>query len=375
MSLIEFKDVELHYPNQDEPTLKKLNFTIQDGEFIVVVGPSGCGKSTTLKALSGLEDITDGELYINGKLVNFTEPKDRDISMVFQNYALYPHFNVSKNISFGLSNLKIETKDGKRKLSKSEINDKLNEVAQMLEITNKLEKMPKELSGGEQQRVALARAIIREPLVYIFDEPLSNLDAKLRTKTRDDLVKMHKKLKKTFFYVTHDQVEAMTMADRIIVLRDGSIQQFDRPINIFYTPQNLFVAKFLGTPEMNILKVKYENKTIILNDNLSYPIDKVNAKIIDDRKELYFGIRPDEVNYSFEPKDGYLLLKVISREILGNQTIINIEIPGQEKLLNVVIKTKEYIESLSEIYIMIDSKIGYYFDRENELNLNVSHNK
>lgn len=358
MSLVEFKELELKYKDNDEATLKKINLKIDEGEFIVVVGPSGCGKSTTLKVLSGLEDITSGELFINGKLVNNLEPRDRNIAMVFQNYALYPHFTVEKNISFGLK---------KQKLNKQQIKQRVDKVGKMLSITDQFDKMPKDLSGGQQQRVALARAMVKEPLIYIFDEPLSNLDAKLRTKTREEITDLHRKLNKTFFYVTHDQVEAMTMADRIIVLNDGHIQQFDTPINIFYNPKNLFVAQFMGSPEINVFNANFDGSKLTLENEFEILANERACDLIADRKQVIVGIRPDDIEYAILPKDGYTKLKVTSREILGNTTIVSAKIG--DKKLSLVMKTKHFMEEMTEIYVKIGITSCYLFDPVSELNL------
>ncbi|MGL5021544.1 MAG: ABC transporter ATP-binding protein [Mycoplasmatales bacterium] len=360
MSVIQFKDLCVQYPNNEHLTINKMNLDVKEGEFIVLVGPSGCGKSTTLKVLSGLEDVASGEILINGNVVNYLEPKDRDIAMVFQNYALYPHFTVEKNISFGLRNLKVP---------KDEIKTRVDEVADTLGITDQMSKQPKDLSGGQQQRVALGRAIVRNPLIYIFDEPLSNLDAKLRAKTRDDIVKMHRDLKKTFIYVTHDQVEAMTMADRIVVLHDGIIQQVDKPINIFYNPVNLFVAKFMGTPEINIFDVKVVGGHFELANGYIFKSNSLCNQNVLDRKELIMGIRPDDIDYTFESTKECIKLYVFGREILGNQTILNCN-AGEDEI-DVVIKTSEYIENLENIYITVDPTKLYLFDKESEKNINV----
>lgn len=357
--LIEFKDLCAKYENNDHLTITNMNIGIKDGEFIVFVGPSGCGKSTTLKVLSGLEDLHSGEIIINGELANYKEPKDRNIAMVFQNYALYPHFTVRKNIEVGLKNAK---------LSKEEVRVKAEEVAKKLLITEIMESLPKDLSGGQQQRVALARAIIRDPLIYIFDEPLSNLDAKLRHSTRNEIIAMHRDVKRTFFYVTHDQVEAMTMADRIVVLKDGIVQQFDRPINIFYNPSNLFVAKFIGTPEINATTAKIVDDKFIINDDFVLENCATTKYIVKDNKEVHLCIRPDDIDYSLTEKEGYLKSGVIAREILGNTTIINGEIGGE--LINFVIRTSDYVESIEHYYIKIDPTKALYFDIESELNLN-----
>ncbi len=238
----------------------------------------------------------------------------------------------------------------------------------MLGITDQFDKMPKDLSGGQQQRVALARAMVKEPLIYIFDEPLSNLDAKLRTKTREEITDLHAQLGKTFFYVTHDQVEAMTMADRIIVLSDGHIQQFDTPINIFYNPKNLFVAQFMGSPEINVFEATVKNGNILLEDEFVIETNDHAKKLIADRSEVIVGIRPDDIEYAILPKEGFSPVPVISREILGNTTIVNTQIG--EKKLSLVIKTKHFMDEMTEIYVNIPSSICYLFDKESELNLN-----
>ena len=229
------------YPNGTK-AVSDFTMDIEDKEFIIFVGPSGCGKSTTLRMIAGLEDITTGELSIDGTVVNGIDPKDRDIAMVFQNYALYPHMTVYKNMAFGLK---------LRKMAKEDIDVRVKEAAEILGITEYLEKKPGEMSGGQRQRVALGRAIVREPKVFLLDEPLSNLDAKLRTQMRSEILKLHRKLQTTFIYVTHDQVEAMTMGTRIVVMKDGFIQQIDTPRNLYNYPCNKFVAGFIGTPQMN----------------------------------------------------------------------------------------------------------------------------
>lgn len=229
----------------DTKVIENLNLEVIDNEFLVLVGPSGCGKSTLLRMIAGLEGVTDGELSIGDRVVNNLEPKDRNIAMVFQNYALYPHMNVYKNISFGLR---------AQKMPKEEIDKKVREAAEILELTELLERKPAELSGGQRQRVSMGRAIVRDPDVFLFDEPLSNLDAKLRSSMRLEIKKLHQTVKKTIIYVTHDQVEAMTLADRIVILKDGEIQQIGTPMEVYKKPANKFVASFIGSPEMNFME-------------------------------------------------------------------------------------------------------------------------
>ena len=244
MASISCQHIYKIYPGATAPSVTDFNLEIQDKEFIIFVGPSGCGKSTTLRMIAGLEEISKGEMYIGGRLINDVPPKDRDIAMVFQSYALYPHMTVYKNIAFGLE---------LRKTPKDEIDKRVHEAAKILEIEHLLDRKPKALSGGQRQRVALGRAMVRNPAVFLLDEPLSNLDAKLRTSMRTEIIKLHKKLATTFIYVTHDQTEAMTMGDRIVVMKDGIIQQVDTPQNLYDMPCNMFVAGFIGSPQMNFL--------------------------------------------------------------------------------------------------------------------------
>src|SRR5574344_1808122 len=259
MATLTFKGLNKIYENGIQAVFD-FTLDVKDKEFLVLVGPSGCGKSTTLRMVAGLEEITSGELYIDDVLMNDVPPKDRDIAMVFQSYALYPHMTVYKNMAFGLE---------LRKTPKDEIDKRVREAAKILEIEHLLDRKPKALSGGQRQRVALGRAMVRNPAVFLLDEPLSNLDAKLRTSMRTEIIKLHKKLATTFIYVTHDQTEAMTMGDRIVVMKDGIIQQVDTPVNLYENPTNLFVATFLGSPQMNIIDGNLEEKDGTLHFNRS----------------------------------------------------------------------------------------------------------
>src|SRR5690554_2489933 len=274
------------------------NLDIADKEFIVLVGPSGCGKSTTLRMVAGLEEITVGELYIGDKLMNDVAPKDRDIAMVFQNYALYPHMTVFDNMAFGLK---------LRKFPKDEIKRRVSEAAKILEIEHLLDRKPKALSGGQRQRVALGRAIVRDPKVFLMDEPLSNLDAKLRVQMRVEITKLHHRLQTTIIYVTHDQVEAMTMGDRIVVMRDGVIQQVGKPLDIYDKPANIFVAGFIGTPPMNFLEgvLKEENDRLYVDletFKVYVPEGKFKTAKMYVDKEIILGIRPEDItDYDFMP--------------------------------------------------------------------------
>lgn len=274
--------------------VKNVNINIQDKEFVVLVGPSGCGKSTTLRMIAGLEEISDGELYIGEKLVNDVDPKDRDIAMVFQNYALYPHLTVYENMAFALK---------LRKMPKDEIDKKVRDAAKILDLDQLLDRKPKALSGGQRQRVALGRAIVRNPKVFLMDEPLSNLDAKLRTSMRTEITKLHKSLGTTFIYVTHDQVEAMTMADRIVVMKDGIVQQIDTPQEIYDKPNNMFVAGFIGAPQMNFINViltEINGEIHAKADGFDIALNKGESSSLIEKgyigKEVVLGIRPEDIH-------------------------------------------------------------------------------
>jgi multiple sugar transport system ATP-binding protein len=270
--------------NQEFEAVKKINLDIEDRDFVVFVGPSGCGKTTTLRMIAGLEEITNGEIYIEDNLINQIEPKDRDIAMVFQNYALYPHMSVYDNIAFGLKNRKVEKKI---------IEKKVQEVAKILDIKAELKRKPRELSGGQRQRVAMGRAMVRNPKVFLMDEPLSNLDAKLRVQMRNELVKLHRDFEATFVFVTHDQVEAMTLASKIVVMNKGHIMQVDTPENIFNKPENMFVAGFIGSPQMNFIDGKFENGKFV-SSSFKISLDHLEFnKPLEEGKNIVLGIRPE----------------------------------------------------------------------------------
>ena len=292
MAGLSLKNICKVYPNGFE-AVKDFNLEIADQEFVIFVGPSGCGKSTTLRMIAGLEDISSGELRIGDRLVNDVEPKDRDIAMVFQNYALYPHMTVQENMAFGLK---------LRHVPKDEIDKMVKEAAKILDLTPLLDRKPKALSGGQRQRVAMGRAIVRNPKVFLMDEPLSNLDAKLRVQMRIEIAKLHQRLGTTIIYVTHDQTEAMTLGTRIVVMKDGVIQQVDTPQNLYDKPQNLFVAGFMGSPQMNFLDavVEVQSETAYLNvAGHSIPLPPAKSrKLIEggyDGRSVTFGIRPEDV--------------------------------------------------------------------------------
>lgn len=292
--------------------IKNADIEIADGEFVVLVGPSGCGKSTTLRIIAGLEEASEGEVFIGDKMVNDVPPKDRDIAMVFQNYALYPHMNVYQNISFGLKLRKYDSK---------EIAARVKNAAEILDITHLLERKPKALSGGQRQRVALGRSIVRQPSVFLFDEPLSNLDAKLRVQMRTEISKLHNKLKTTMIYVTHDQVEAMTLGDRIIVMKDSIIQQTDTPMNLYNNPVNKFVAGFIGSPSMNFIKGTLRKNAVYSIDDgnvvikLEYDPPDGLSSFVD--KEIIMGVRPEDITLS-DSNSGIPLTIEVS-EMMGNE--------------------------------------------------------
>ena len=293
MADVKLKNIVKKYPN-GFVAVKNFNLEIKDKEFIIFVGPSGCGKSTTLRMIAGLEDISNGELYIDDKLCNTVSPKDRDIAMVFQNYALYPHMTVYDNMAFALK---------LRKVPKDEIDKKVREAAKILDLEHLLDRKPKALSGGQRQRVAMGRAIVRSPKVFLMDEPLSNLDAKLRVQMRSEISKLHHKLQTTFIYVTHDQTEAMTLGTRIVVLKDGIIQQVDTPQNLYNAPDNLFVAGFIGSPQMNFIDatISKDDKGVYTNfGEYSFKLPESKAKALTEGgyvgKTVILGIRPEDIH-------------------------------------------------------------------------------
>ncbi len=344
--------------------VKDFNLEIEDKEFIIFVGPSGCGKTTTLRMIAGLEEITDGELYIGDKLMNDVVPKDRDIAMVFQNYALYPHMTVYENMAFGLK---------LRKVPKDEIKKRVDEAAQILGIEHLLDRKPKALSGGQRQRVALGRAIVREPKVFLMDEPLSNLDAKLRVQMRTEIGKPHKKLATTFIYVTHDQTEAMTMGTRIVVMKDGIVQQVDTPANLYSNPCNMFVAGFIGSPQMNFIDVTLNVKpegTYLTNGNFSVKLPEGKAKGLEsyNGKEVVMGIRPEDIYddqlHITEASDSTTDVDIELTEMMGAETYLYFEIEGVNFTARVNPRTTAQIGQ--KITIALDPNKIHIFDKETE---------
>ena len=347
-----------------------VNLEIRDKEFIVLVGPSGCGKSTTLRMIAGLEEISEGELYIGDRLVNDIAPKDRDIAMVFQNYALYPHMTVFDNMAFGLK---------LRKVPKPEIERKVNEAAKILDLSHLLDRKPKAMSGGQRQRVALGRAIVRSPKVFLLDEPLSNLDAKLRAQMRTEIAKIHKKLGTTFIYVTHDQTEAMTMGDRIVCMKDGYVQQVDTPQNLYENPVNKFVAGFLGSPQMNfidaVLREEYGQYVVEFGSNrgqiyqIIVPESKVNGNLASYvNKEIILGVRPeaihDEEMYLSNATTGVIDANVEITEMMGAETYLYLVCEGIP--LTARVSPRSTARPGDDIKVAIDPNRIHIFDKETE---------
>ncbi len=343
---------------------------IEDKEFIILVGPSGCGKSTTLRMIAGLEEISEGELFIGDKLVNDVPPKDRDIAMVFQNYALYPHMTVFDNMAFGLK---------LRKTPKEEIKRRVEEAARILDISHLLDRKPKALSGGQRQRVALGRAIVREPKVFLLDEPLSNLDAKLRAQMRTELNKLHKRLGTTFIYVTHDQVEAMTMGDRIVVMKDGFIQQVDTPQNLYDNPVNVFVAGFIGSPQMNFIDAKMvskDGKLVVEYGDAEKPftveLPDAKAKMpgVADYvgKEILLGVRPEDLHteeiFLGAATTGIFECKVDVTEMMGAETHLYLDCAGNA--LTARVSTRVTAQPGEQIKMAMDVNKIHLFDKETE---------
>ena len=368
MASLSLKNICKVYPNGFE-AVKDFNLEVEDQEFIIFVGPSGCGKSTTLRMIAGLEEISSGELKIDGKLVNDVEPKDRDIAMVFQNYALYPHMTVFDNMAFGLK---------LRKVPKDEIKKKVEEAAKILDLEKLLDRKPKALSGGQRQRVAMGRAIVRNPKVFLMDEPLSNLDAKLRVQMRSEIASLHNRLKATIIYVTHDQTEAMTLGTRIVVLKDGVIMQVDSPQKLYNEPNNLFVAGFIGSPQMNFIDAvcKVEGERVTLNfEKTSVVLPPAKAKKLIDGgyngKTVVMGIRPEDIGDSQieieAHKDAVFETDVTGYELLGSEVLLYFNVAGTAMTAKVDSRTTARMGD--HITLAIDPEKIHCFDKETELTI------
>ncbi|WP_288847877.1 sn-glycerol-3-phosphate ABC transporter ATP-binding protein UgpC [uncultured Sneathia sp.] len=363
MAGVLLKNVEKQYPNGFK-AVHGINLEIKDGEFMVFVGPSGCAKSTTLRMIAGLEEITGGEIYIGDTLVNDVAPKDRGIAMVFQNYALYPHMTVYENMAFGLK---------LRKIPKDEINKRVEEAAQKLEIIELLDRKPKEMSGGQRQRVALGRALVRHPKVFLFDEPLSNLDAKLRVSMRVRITQLHKDLKTTMIYVTHDQVEAMTMGERITVLNRGRIMQVDTPLNLYHKPANKFVAGFIGSPTMNLIEselIEEAGKIYIKIEDQKILLDMEKANKVKDYvgKKVIFGIRPESISLGTE-NDVKGEITVV--EQMGNEEYIYFEMGLKQWTSRINVEGIDQSKKKGTCYFKFDTSKCHIFDIETEENISL----
>ncbi|MHC5611777.1 MAG: ABC transporter ATP-binding protein, partial [Nostoc sp.] len=380
--------------------LRRINLTIADGEFMVLVGPSGCGKSTLLRLIAGLEVMTGGNIWVGDRLINDLPPKERDIAMVFQNYALYPHMTVYDNIAFGLRRRELGNRENQhsplpnwgenlfvgatRKLPKGlryisdkerAVDEQVRSVAQLLQIETLLNRLPKQLSGGQRQRVALGRAIARDPEVFLMDEPLSNLDAKLRAETRAQIVKLQRQLGTTTIYVTHDQTEAMTMGDRIAIMSEGKIQQVASPLELYNRPANLFVAEFIGSPPMNFIPVEFHAPQLITYSQFRFTLPQIwgNALQKYDRKTLILGIRPEHLNLSM-PATKNLPVQVDLVENLGNDSFLAVKIaePGSQptttaNYLQVRIPPDRFVQAGEQLWLSLTPEKIHFFDPETEL--------
>ena len=371
MASVKLKNIKKVY-EKNVVAVEEFCLDIADKEFIVLVGPSGCGKSTTLRMVAGLEEISEGELYIGDRLVNDVAPKDRDIAMVFQNYALYPHMTVYENMAFALK---------LRRLKKPDIDAKVKEAAEILGITELLKRKPKALSGGQRQRVAIGRAIVRHPQVFLMDEPLSNLDAKLRNQMRAEIIKLRQNINTTFVYVTHDQTEAMTLGDRIVIMKDGFIQQIGTPQQVFNHPANLFVAGFIGTPQMNFFDARLEKDaggyTVSLCGVRLALTSDMNKKLAArgvDAQEIMLGVRPEHMDIALHDAPGAISAKVDVSEMMGSEFHLHVDVSGYDAVLRVpVVELPEQfrrgIGSCAEIHFAFSVELTHLFSKETENNL------
>lgn len=354
MSKISLQNIYKIYDKNHE-AVRDFNLEVEDQEFIVFVGPSGCGKSTTLRMIAGLEDISKGELYIDNELMNDVEPKNRNIAMVFQNYALYPHMTVFENMAFGLKLAKVP---------KAEIEQRVNDAAKTLGLEPYLKRKPKALSGGQRQRVALGRAIVREAKVFLMDEPLSNLDAKLRVQMRAEIQKLHNKIKTTTIYVTHDQTEAMTMATRIVVMKDGVIQQIGTPNEVYQNPRNRFIASFIGSPAMNFFQATIDGNHFII-DQHTLELPEAYRDVLKNKAKVIVGIRPEHITIGDDEQSLVHVKAVLEvEELLGSESYVHCAIDGQSFITKVVGKTDLTVGQ--EYQFNFDAEKLYFFDEETE---------
>ncbi len=346
---IEFRNVSKHFGGNR--VVDDLSLEIEDGEFVVLLGPSGCGKTTTLRMLAGLENITSGDIYIGGERVNDVPTQHRDLAMVFQSYALYPHMTIAENIGYPLR---------VRKIEKTERAARVNRVAAMLEIESLLDRKPRQLSGGERQRVALARAIVREPRAYLMDEPLSNLDARLRVQMRGELKRLQHQLGTTTIYVTHDQAEAMTLASRVAVMSKGRLQQFDTPMNIYEHPANRFVAEFVGSPSMNFVDGQIEDGSFV-SDSLRIPLNSTQLDQLSTPAKLTIGIRPEHVQVLTEPRDQVIPASVYVTELMGNETFVFVTVGKHKLIARAPADFRAEVES--EVWLQLATEKLHFFPR------------
>ena len=370
MADVTFRNIEKTY-GKNVKAVKEFNLEIADKEFIVLVGPSGCGKSTTLRMVAGLEEISTGELFIGDKCVNDVSPKDRNIAMVFQNYALYPHMTVYENMAFALKLHKEKKKD---------IDIRVKEAANILGINELLQRKPKELSGGQRQRVAIGRAIVREPQVFLMDEPLSNLDAKLRNKMRAEIIKLRQRINTTFIYVTHDQTEAMTLGDRIVIMKDGLIQQIATPQCVFNKPANLFVAGFIGTPQMNFFNARLDKDAegyyaVLDKSKIYLPDDKqviLNNKRLKS-KDIIIGIRPEHIDVCFNNTECHVHGSVDVYEMMGSSVHLHVNSSGKDIVVIIAssdnVGNKQDFTYGKEVNLIFNQNLIHLFDKETEENL------
>lgn len=350
MASVSFHNIQKNFGSVK--VIHGISFDIQDGEFVVLVGPSGCGKSTLLRMLAGLEGITGGEIQIDGRVINELESKDRDIAMVFQSYALYPHMTVRENMAFSLR---------LRKADANTTQERVTHAARILNLDALLDRFPRELSGGQRQRVAMGRAIVRDPKVFLFDEPLSNLDAKLRVAMRAEIKALHQRLKTTTVYVTHDQIEAMTMADRIVVMHDGIVEQIGTPLELFDRPGNLFVAQFIGSPAMNVFKGTVQGQAVQALDNY-WPIPS-NISTTAEGQQVYFGIRPSDLSLA----SSGIAAKVVVVEPTGAETELLLQIGEQS--LTLVMHGRTHVNPDDTVYLQFDASKAHVFDVNSEQRL------
>ncbi|MDD5932962.1 MAG: sn-glycerol-3-phosphate ABC transporter ATP-binding protein UgpC [bacterium] len=354
---VSLRHIDKIYDNKVQAVFD-FNLDIQKHEFIVLVGPSGCGKSTTLRMIAGLEEISNGELYIDHVLSNDLAPKNRNIAMVFQNYALYPHMTVYDNLAFGLKMTHVD---------KDEINKRVINAAKILELEELLDRKPRALSGGQRQRVALGRAIVRNAKVFLMDEPLSNLDAKLRVQMRAEIIKLHDELKATTIYVTHDQTEAMTMASRIVVMNKGYIQQIGTPIEVYNSPSNTFVASFIGAPAMNLLEVTYKDGVITFKDGNTMTLPDHYIKEHDLPEEFILGIRPENIKTTFEPNEDSYPVEIQVAELLGREYYVHTLFGGIDLVSNTEVNQKLNIHD--KCFVTFNKEKLHFFSKETQLRI------